>query len=511
MYSNKIVKNSIANIIAKIWSILSLYLFVPIWIHFLGVEGYGIISFFTILMTIMHFADAGLTATLTREFARDDKDERYKRYLLRTIEVIYIGIALLLFILIFCFSSIIVNLFLKSDIYEHKDLCFFVQIMGLTLAIHFMYSMYSGGLLGLQKQVIANVISVSYSISRCAIVILPLLIWPSVKVFLIWQLISIIIAFILARFYVVKSITVTGNDFSFRPHYIRLIWRFATGMMMMAVISALNTQLDKLVTGNVLSLANLGYYSLASTLGFAVLSIVQPLGVAFYPELTRIMSTEEKSDTLFLLFTYVISMISTVIGMTIFFYFDEFAYLWTHNMETVNIIKIPARLLIIGNIFQSLQLSPYYLALSNGHTSTNVKLGLFMLLFMIPSVYLLTKQIGLNGTAIPFVILNVIGYFYLGAVITNKFFCSKGLIWLKYSITPCLTCSLFVFLFFLIGSIFDNIITRTIYGALTCILSFYFSIIILVNIYPAIVNYIPMKYKFFFNINAGNLWKKKNF
>ena len=53
------------------------------------------------MMTLMFFADAGLTATITREFARGDKNEQYRRDLLRTIELIYLGIAFVIFLSIF--------------------------------------------------------------------------------------------------------------------------------------------------------------------------------------------------------------------------------------------------------------------------------------------------------------------------------------------------------------------------------------------------------------------------
>ena len=494
MSANKVLKNSIANIIAKIWSILSLYIFVPIWIHFLGVEGYGIISFYTILMTIMHFADAGLTATLTREFARDDKDERYKRNLLRTIELIYFCIAFLLFLIIFIFSNHIVKFFLKSDIYSYEYLCNCVQIMGLSLAMHFLYSMYSGGLFGLQKQVLGNVISISYSVSRSAIVILPLLWWPTIKIFLWWQLLSIIVALVFVRFFVIKSITTSGKDFSFHTEHLKSIWGFALGMMLMAIISALNTQLDKLITGNVLSLENMAYYSLASTVGVAVLSIVQPLGVAFYPELTRLISNDRhKVVQPFLSFTYVLSMISTAIGITLFLYVDELIYLWTHNQEITNVIKYPARLLIVGNIFQSLQLSPYYLALSNGHTKTNVKLGICMLLFTMPSVYFFTKQWGINGTAIPFVFLNVISTFYLGFVIINKFFLNKRKEWIVFTIVPGLISLIIIYVFYLLGLNVENENIRLIYGLFSCLFSIYISFVALIKIVPETTNYFPSK------------------
>lgn len=491
---NKIIKNSAANIIAKIWSILSLYIFVPIWIYFLGVEGYGIISFYTILMTIMHFADAGLTATLAREFAREDRDEKYKRNLLRTIEVIYLCIASSLFLIILVFSNSIVNFFLKSDIYSHEYLCTCVQIMGLSLAIHFLYSMYSGGLFGLQKQVLGNIIFISYSVSRSAIVVLPLLWCPTIKVFLWWQLLSILFALVFVRFFVIRNITTTGKDFSFHPEYVKSIWKFALGMMLMAIISALNTQLDKLITGNVLSLKDMGYYSLASTIGIAVFSLAQPLGVAFYPELTRRISNDKyEVATPFLFFTYVISMISSAIGITLFFYIDDFTYFWTHNQEIVNVIKFPARLLIIGNILQSLQLPPYYLALANGHTTTNVKLGMFMLLFMIPSVFFFTKQWGISGTAIPFLFLNVIATLYLAFVIINKFFINKRKEWVKFTIVPCLMSLIVIFICYLLGWNIENRIIRLICGLFGCLFSICLSLIMLRKMVPEITTYISIK------------------
>ena len=445
----------------------------------------------------MFFADAGLTATLTREFARGDIDDSYRRNLLRTIELVYLGIAIFLFLIIFVFSDFIVNQFLKSNILEHDELRLCVQIMGLTMAVHFMYSLYSGGLCGLQKQVLSNVISVTYSFSRCALVIIPLMIAPTILSFFLWQLLSIIIALFFVRRYLVHSISGSDSIPAFRKDYLKSIWKFAFGMMLMAVISALNTQLDKLVTGNVLSLEDLGYYSLASTIGIAVISILQPIGVAIYPELTRLLScNKQKMEQLLLIFSYIVSSLSAAASLTLFLYIDEFTYLWTHNESIVQAIHIPARLLIAGNFFQSLQLPAYFLALANGHTKTNVKLGLGMLIFMIPSVFIFTRKWGLNATAVPYLILNVLATFYFAFFILRRFMRDQLYTWVKYTIIPVGFISVFLLISYfilLISGIMNSALIALGVGSILCIISIYVAIRLFIRMVPEVIDYVPAR------------------
>ena len=66
------IKNIIANFIGKFWSILSGFLFIPLYINYLGFESYSIISFGLVISGLMAIMDAGLTATLSRELARKD-------------------------------------------------------------------------------------------------------------------------------------------------------------------------------------------------------------------------------------------------------------------------------------------------------------------------------------------------------------------------------------------------------------------------------------------------------
>lgn len=474
MSSNILLKNTIANIISKVWSIVSVYLFVPLWISFIGIEGYGIISFYTVLVSILAFADAGLSATLTREFAKSNISKDYQKNLLRTLEVIYVIIGIFLFMLIYIFSPFIVREFLKAENISIPSLILYVRIMGGILIMNMLFMLYSGGLMGLQKQVFCNFLTILYGISRSGLVLIILYFFPNVLSFLVWQFISIIIVVFFARYKLYHYLNSKIYP-QFSLKYLENVWRYSMALMFMAIIGSINTQLDKLIISNALSIKYLGYYSLASTMGQAVTLLIVPIGQAVYPELTRLVSLKDRNgiNSYFLFYSYTISMITAIIGFTLFFYNNDFILLWTGNKEIVDIISSSSRILILANIFLSLQYMPYYLALSYGYTKTNVLLGFCMLFFTIPLTYILTQKYGVNGAAIPFFILNLFAFLILSYVIFRKFVLDICWDITKNIIYPMLIGFIIILSGYLFSFSIDNYFNRIIYSSFIAFISLY--------------------------------------
>ena len=94
-------KNILANYIGRFWGFLSAFLFTPIYIHFLGVEGFSIISFSLVIAGFMSVLDAGLSATLSREFAIKSNSILDKEKTLSTFEWFYFGVSLFIILIIF--------------------------------------------------------------------------------------------------------------------------------------------------------------------------------------------------------------------------------------------------------------------------------------------------------------------------------------------------------------------------------------------------------------------------
>jgi O-antigen/teichoic acid export membrane protein len=86
--------------------------------------------------------------------------------------------------------------------------------------------------------------------------------------------------------------------------------------------------------------------------------------------------------------------------------------------------------LLIGGVFLSFQYMPYHLAIANGHTKTNVRLGIVAIICIIPTLIFFVKQYGLIGATYTWLIMNIFAYFYLGYFIISKFMKNEFKRWL---------------------------------------------------------------------------------
>src|ERR1700677_4691206 len=103
-------RNIFANMIARVWGVISVYLFVPLYLKFLGIEAYGLVGFYSTLLGVLAFADMGFTATLTREMARLSvrKDSMAEmRELVRTYESIYLFISSALAVIMWALAPLL--------------------------------------------------------------------------------------------------------------------------------------------------------------------------------------------------------------------------------------------------------------------------------------------------------------------------------------------------------------------------------------------------------------------
>ncbi|MDN3671917.1 oligosaccharide flippase family protein [Flavobacterium branchiarum] len=423
-------KNIIANYVGKVWGIISVFVFIPFYIKLLGIESYAVINFYTVILTIMYFADGGLSATLNREIARNE-DKQYIGNMLFTIERVYMAICLFIMLFVFSFSNIIAENWLNSDIISSSDLSTYVSLMGVSIAFQLFTTLQISGLIGLEKQVLSNGIQVASSFFRSGVVLIPLYFYPTLLTFFIWQVSINIIFFFIARFNLWKYVK-TNLRYKFDKNVLKTVGRFAGGMMLMAIISSFNTQIDKLVISKLLSLKEFGYYALAGILSQIPELIITPIAVAILPRMVKYTERIEKDKItkLFHVNTFILSTLATTGGMLLFLFTKDFLFIWTNDIIIASKIENVAKVLLVGSVFLSFQFMPYYLAIANGHTRTNVTLGIVAIICIIPALIYFVKQYGLIGATYTWLIMNVVAYFYLGYFIISKFLKNEFRRWL---------------------------------------------------------------------------------
>jgi O-antigen/teichoic acid export membrane protein len=282
------VKNIIANFVGKFWSLLSVFIFVPLYIQILGFESYAIISFMLVIAGVVTVLDAGLTATLSREFARADISQEMKSKTLVTLESIYVLIIGLVIVGIFSFSGLIAGSWLNSESFTNSELTWFLRFISFDVAFQMLFRFYVGGVLGLEKQVFANVLQVGWGVLRNGLVVIAIWLSPNLNTFFIWQAISTVVFAVLAKVYLKKLLNNSnGYEFSFSwqidSQTLHRIWKFAGGMMLISLVAALNSQMDKIAISKLLPIETLGHYTLAVSLSMALVTLVNPIAVALLP------------------------------------------------------------------------------------------------------------------------------------------------------------------------------------------------------------------------------------
>lgn len=418
-----ITSNLIVNYLSKLWSIVSIYLFVPLYIKYLGISAYGVIAFHSVLLGIIFIADAGLSSAFAREVATNSRSNIELATLLRSLEKVYIAIVLLIVCGVFLASGWITHNWLKpSQEIPAPLLQICIVMMGMIAAIQVAMSLYNGGLMGAEHQAMANGFQIALSMFRSGFVILPLYLFPNLLTYFCWQLVTCICFLIWMRNTVWLKLNL-NTSVKYSTKALKNIGKFALGMFGIAVISALNTQLDKLVLSKMLNLQELARYTVAGMLSQTPSIMTLPIAVSLLPRLTRWTSDGQRARLIMTYhqFSYVITSIAVTAGFVIALNPTELITWWTGNQMIGSGLQLTVRILVLGHVMLALQFMPYHLALANGHSRTNLIIGLVFLVVTPFLLVVLIRRIGIPGAAIPWLLMNASGAILLTILLTRRF------------------------------------------------------------------------------------------
>ena len=184
-------KNSLSNVATKLWSMVSIYIFIPLYIKILGEASYGLVSFFATMQTALNILGLGLSNTLRREFAVGERleDNSIRKYkLLRDVELIYFAIGIFIFLICFFCSGYISERWLNIENLDGAMVSSVLVLMGTSIALQMIANLYAGCLFGLDYQVYANTLCIIWSIAKSVGALLIIsFVSPNLILFYTWH------------------------------------------------------------------------------------------------------------------------------------------------------------------------------------------------------------------------------------------------------------------------------------------------------------------------------------
>lgn len=393
--------------------------FIPIYIKYLGIEAYGLIGLFALLQAWLSLLDMGMTPTLGREMARftgGSHSAQSIRDLLRSIEVIAFGIAVLIAGGVALGANWIAASWLQTEALPVDVVAQAFVVMGLVTAIRFTESVYRSSIVGLQRQVLFNVVNSAMATLR-GLGAVGVLVWvsASLEAFFIWQgLVSMATLVILAATtYATLPRADRAGQFSLEA--LRGVWKFAGGMVGITFLALLLMQVDKIILSKMLSLSEFGYYTLATVVSGALFMVITPITQAFYP---RLCELHARNDQARLIDTYhkgaqLVSVFGGSVAIVIILFAETFLRVWTQDIEVAQRTATLLSLLMLGNLLNGLMWIPYQTQLAHGWTRLAMRINIVAVAVIVPAIFWVTPQFGAEGAAWVWVSLNA-GYVFIG-------------------------------------------------------------------------------------------------
>ncbi len=410
--TSTVKRNVIANFVSNGWTALTALVMIPLYVRLLGVEAWGIIGIFASLQTICVVLDFGLSTTLSREMARlsTQRDRAQEMHnLVRTLELIYWSIGAFIGTCVIALAPLIATRWVQARQLPSETIQTAITLMGLTLFLQWPFSLYFGGLMGLQRQVLLAGINVVIATLRSVGAVLVL--WhisPTVQAFFTWLVAITLLQTCLAAVLFRRSLPKAEFGARFQKELLRDTWRFTAGISGITVMSVILAQLDKVILSRLLSLEAFGYYALAGAVATGIYFVTLPVYSALYPRFTQLVSLgdERALKDLYHHGCQLMSALILPVTIVIALYSREILFVWTGNTTTVANTHSVLTILVIGTGLNGLMHLPYALQLAYGWTRLTFYLNLAAVLIAAPSMVFLASTYGAVGVAYVWVILN---------------------------------------------------------------------------------------------------------
>jgi O-antigen/teichoic acid export membrane protein len=407
-------RNTFANLIGTIWSIILGVACVPLYIKMMGIEGFGLVGIFVTLQSVVLILDLGICPTLTREIARlstEDGNTQYERDLVFTLQLIYWLIALLTGATIFSLAPAIAGHWVNLQSLSVETVATCIRMMGIAMFLQFPLSFYQSGLIGLQKQVLLNGVTITLATVRGLGTLLALwLISPVPEIFFAMQIAVSAMGTGTAAILLWRCLPVSAqHSAGFKIELIHRLWRFSAAFAANAVANLGLLQGDKIILSTLLPLKFFGYYALAQNLVNGLYAIIISVTGAIFPQLSGLIARGSWAE---LSHVYhrgcqLMSVILMPVAVMMAIFAREVLSLWTGDSVIVEHTYLILRLLAVGMLLHGLFHVPYYLQIAYGWWRLISRTNLLLLISILPLNYLMVKSYGGPGAGAVWVLLNV--------------------------------------------------------------------------------------------------------
>lgn len=396
----------------------------PVYVHALGVEAYGIVGIFTSLLALTSVADVGLSATLTRELAlQRNRGERTQtdHDLVRTLEVLFWGLALAAAVI----ASVAAVLILGTSRLQHAGPSGATSapvLMGVAIALQLPLALYEGGLLGRRRQVRLAVITTVMSTVRAGGgIVIVTSVSSTLVAYFSWQVVAAAVHTGIVRRMLWRELRVPKAPVRarFRWSLLRGARRFSSIVWFVGVGALVVTQLDRFMLAGLLSPVNFGRYVIAAGIATGLTYIGGALLSVGFPQMTHVSHDAPALSETYHVLSQAVCCAVVPASAVLAFFAKPILAVWLGNIRGLDAMASVAAILAIGHGLNALSIGPYGLQLATGRLKPAMVMTALSIVGLVPLLLVLTRRYQLPGAAAAWALMNA-GYLVGMFVLTHR-------------------------------------------------------------------------------------------
>jgi O-antigen/teichoic acid export membrane protein len=406
-------RNVLANLLGGGWAALMGFAFVPVYLHYIGAKGYGLVGVFTTITASLAIFDGGLGASVGRELARasiaDADEKRRARDLTYSVELLLWIQALLFGAALTILAPLLSTHWLRLSGPEWEMATRCIRLMGLALAFQWPVNYYMCCLVGLEQQVRLNTLqAVLATIRFPGAAIWLVLVAPHTEGFFVWQVLSWFLVVAATRFVLHRSLPHSEVAPEVSLSKVRELGQFGLRLTIVNALNILIYQIDKVIAARMLPLVEFGQYSLAWTLGVQLYRLTTSVYNGVQPRINQLAASNDAQG-----FSSVYRWGSQAMALLLFpttfavvVFGREFVGLWTGDWVLASEMRWVLAFVVLGITLQSLLYMPQSIPVARGDLRPNIAAGVLTLSLLTPLVFWGARHYGAFGAALAYMSVN---------------------------------------------------------------------------------------------------------
>lgn len=391
----------------------------PVYVHFLGVEAFGVVGLFASLQVLTGFMDFGLTSTITRQLAqcsaaRERTWLAQARDLTRTFEWVFLILGGMIALLLASLAPFVASRWVNVQSLSVDEVAWPLQLAAASLACSWPSNLYSAGMAGLNRQVPLAIWSSLFATLRVGLAILFLWSTPTLGSFFLAQLLASVLQSAGARLQLWRELRQTGHRPALRWELLIRSRRFAGGMTLITISGILLSQMDKLILSHLLPLPDFGVYAIAGALAAGLYILIAPVFSVIYPRIAAVWKPgqDAAAASLYHASAQVMAALVMPLAAVLACFPRQALFLLTGDHDLSAQASAMLMFMVLGTACNGIMNIPYALQLAAGWTSLSVWLNFAALAVMGPATWWGATHFGAAGGAAAWALLNL-GYVLL--------------------------------------------------------------------------------------------------